>query len=752
MKRKHLVKGIALVLATSTIATAFPAVAMAAEETAVVADMNMADAAMSEAAPAPEASTPEETPAETPAEVLPVKVKGDDKPAADGSADRVHPIYTEHVTIENGTLAEDFSENDIEFTGIFKNAAIQNITVDEGRTGFTLVFTKEYAEETKYFEGGMTVKGRAVLNSAGENSQTDFSVYLYDAYRAAEEEKAEIDDHMADKEFENTMRIITNAGLDLAMTGFFGTIVPGPFVGRLTKFAGDMGVSWSASQANAAMDSSQEQLKEIKALSSQLSQATFSILKGVDYGQLQNTASAIDSKVALVKADYTDYLNTMNGLYAKAQAGTLANNTTYLDGRMEAVYKYGNGNAHIAKADMANFTCYNHLYDMGEMMLGHGLFGSKDIFQIYQGIASNKYNYNTMSFADRREYNANVVNFYEQGYTALCTAISYDVEKNTALKDEYTKELEELEKLSKKKLSDCAKKTLAAKMVEVEAARDNAKDAVDSGNERLAKLEAQRACLLNAKQASDTIIDTEEAAPYVLCYCNNVKYDRNLTVCASTPENFPVKGAFANANINDFVTLKSGGQGTMGGYAGYVGWEPKAEWQGKKDNNCSGADAFKNSIVYKCDQTGDLNYLDKIAHEKGHTLAQELGEAFQYQGKSAAAALAEGAADGYYNGGNFSITEEFFKNRYCYEKTVFYFFYDFTKATYYDYNWVKFNHNVNYIDGDGNAKTNVETRKFALTKERTMYGSDLPGEADLHKEEAFDGTGVNLFLVNCYEV
>lgn len=742
------IKGLAAILLAANLMSAATPVLAATDETMTVAAMNQeSDTEAQQAAdPASETTTPEETPAT----VLPVKVKGDDKPAADGSADKYHPIYTANVTIENGTLAEDFTENDIEFTGIFKNAAIQNLTVNETRTGFTLVFTKEYGEGTQFFEGGMTLKGRAVLDGADQASQKDFSVYLYDSYRPVTEEPAVVDDKMTDKEFEEILRTITNAGLDIAMTGFFGLIVPQNIVGRMTKFAGDMGVQWTAEKADVAMSSSEEQLKAIQNLSSQLSQATYSIMKNVDYNQLATTASFIDSKVSLVKGDYRNYLNTMNTLYAKAEQGTLAKNPTYLNDRMEAVYAYGNGNPILSKDGMANFTCYDHLYDLGEMMLGHGLFGSKNIFQIYQGIASNKYNYNTMSFADRRAYNETVLNFYEQGYAALMTAISYDLEKNTALENEYTKELEDLENLSDKTLSDSAKKTLNAKMEKVEAARDTARDAIKSDESRMADLQTQKSNLLAAKQASDDIINAEEAAPYVICYCNNVKYNKDLAVSASTPENFAVKGAFSEADVDNFIKFSQYAQGTMGGCACSISWEPKSQWNDKQDNSFSGADAFKNSIVYSCDQNSDMNYLEKIANDKGHTLAEELGEAFQYQGKPAATAIAEGVADGYYKGGNFTFNEVFFKNRYCYEKTVFYFFHDFTEGTYYNYNWANFNHNVNYVDGKGDNKTNVETRKFAMTAERSFSGSSVPAKENLHKEEGFDGKSVNLFLVNTY--
>ncbi|MCQ2501991.1 MAG: hypothetical protein MJ117_11685, partial [Lachnospiraceae bacterium] len=64
MRRKHLFRGIAMVLTASTLATAFPAMAMAADETVIAADINQeADAAADQAA-APE-TAPEETPAET---------------------------------------------------------------------------------------------------------------------------------------------------------------------------------------------------------------------------------------------------------------------------------------------------------------------------------------------------------------------------------------------------------------------------------------------------------------------------------------------------------------------------------------------------------------------------------------------------------------------------------------------------------------------------------------------------------------
>ncbi|MCQ2501786.1 MAG: hypothetical protein MJ117_10635, partial [Lachnospiraceae bacterium] len=696
-----------------------------------------------------------ETPAETPSEALPVNVKGDDKPATDGSADKNHPIYTENVTIANGTLAEDFSENDIEFTGVFAGSKIQNLTVNDDRTGFTLVFTKEYVAAEQYFEGGMLVKGRAVLNGAGEASQKDFSVFMYDTYRVTKEEKESTDTNMSDAEFEKTLRTIINANMDFVMIGLFESLVPGPYIGRLTQFVGDMGVRWNATQANSAMKSSEDELNAIKEmnknLSSQLSQATYDILKGIDYSQLVSTAQCIDDKVALVKSDYRNYLDIMNGLYDMAQNGTLANNPKYVDQKMESVYKYGNGNPHISKAEMANFTCYDHLYNLGEMMLGQGLFESKDIFRIYQGIVSNKYNYNTMSFADRRAYNENVLNFYDQGYTALLAAISYDLDKNTALKEEYTKELTELEKLSKKTLSACAKMTLDEKMQTVKAAESNTEDAIRSDNMRMEDLKAQREALKHAKDASDDIITNEEGASFVICYCNNVQYDRNLAVCVSTPENFPVGGAFEKANVENFIDFnRYSTPAFSGGGSSTISWKIKPEWQGKEDKSCTGADAFKNSIVYSSDNNTDLNYLNKIAHDKSHTLTQELGEAFQYQGKSAAAAMEEGAAVGYYNGGNFSTDDtEFFKNRYCYELSLFLFF---TKAQYVDYNWVKIQHNVNYIDKDGNAKTNVETKKYALTKEKSFSGPSIPSQDQLHKEEEFEGTGVNLFLVNCYKV
>lgn len=202
--------------------------------------------------------------------------------------------------------------------------------------------------------------------------------------------------------------------------------------------------------------------------------------------------------------------------------------------------------------------------------------------------------------------------------------------------------------------------------------------------------------------------------------------------------------------MDEFIRFNRDSSPTFAGPPSYsVSWEPKAEWQGREDKGCSGADAFKKSIVYACNATGNLNYLNEIAQKKKHTLAQELGEAFQYQGKNAATAMSEGAADGYYNGGNFSVTEEFYKNRYCYEEPLAYFF---SIARNYDYNWVKFNHNVNYIDGDGNPRTNVETRRFALTKTRYFSGPSVPGTSNLHKEEGFDGKGVNLFLVSPYEV
>lgn len=751
MRRKHLFRGIAMVLTASTLATAFPAMTMAADETVIAADINQeADAAADQAA-APE-TAPEETPAETPAEALPVNVKGDAKPIADGSADKNHPIYTENVTIENGTLAEDFSENDIELSGVFNRAEIQSLSVNEDRTGFTLVFTKEYVETTRYFEGEMIVKGRAVRNASGESSQNDFSVFLYDAYRPAKEETATTDENMADKEFENILMKITNTALDIAMTGFFKNFAA-DYAGNLSALSGDLGMRWNAAEADSALKASEEELRAIAAMSAQLNLATKNILDAAAQNNLQSLANIINGKVEAVKSDYRVYLDTMNGLYEEAQTGSFTKGRAYVNGRMEAVYKYGNGNPKSAVAEKANFECYDNLYNLGQMMLGEGLFGSADIFQINKGLAAQKYNYNTMSFADRRARNEEFVNFYMQGYGAMITAMNYDIAKNTTLRDEYTKELEELQKLSEKKLSDSAKKKLDEKIDSTNSALNNAKDAIRLSQDRYDLLVKQKNALIDAKNNNNDLIDKEEAQPYVICNCNGEKYDKNLTVYASTPENFPVKGSFAASDVHNFVNFSHTCVGTMGGSSSSSSWATKAEWNGKLDKDCSGsgAEAFKNSIVYNANETNNLNYLADIAHKKGHTLAEELGEAFQYQGKPAAEALAAGTVDGYYNGGHFSTDEKPFKNRYCYEKTVFYFFHNFTEATYFDYNWLNIHHTVNFIDAKGDDRSNVETRKFALTAQKNHQGISVPSEDQLHKEEEFEGKSVNLFLVNFFE-
>ena len=476
------------------------------------------------------------------------------------------------------------------------------------------------------------------------------------------------------------------------------------------------------------LNAEHEEIKNaLNDIDDKLDQQTREIIGAVNKSSVITYVDNFNDKIENVKIKYSNY-----------NAGVIKNLKWIGEGNGEAraeVIKTNFQKVHSAVNDNNDY--YDQFIKMGNAFVGDAFIkvnDIKNIFDVYHGVLANKYNYNTQTFEDRKEFNQKIMNIYMTGYTVIKSAIEYDIslmDERKAANDEAIKELNQFIKDNQLTEEQLAK--VDNRLNEIIDENENFDIGISNNKDKLDNLDNQKSSLEKVIEEQNDKLAQEDAKDYVLCYRNGVKYKRNLTSVFSTPENTndnnKLGGKYGNlfkqyysSNIETFFRHYLEIAGSLFSTEKMSVMELLKDKWNVDDNNISNS-IYGKSASNLANKQHTVNKLNEFAAAKGKTLYEDISTAFKLpEGKTAA------DFKGIYNGGGFKTSEEHNKEHLYIgtKKKKLLFFITVRTDEFYSRgsNVCSIIHEVDYYSaGDkGAAKKTSFTRKFQIAENpHSMY-------------------------------
>lgn len=349
----------------------------------------------------------------------------------DPKADK--PSYTVKVELTGGTLARSFSTANLYFDGAFEGATASNLKVALNRQSFTVELSKEVDKDPNRLTQGHLIIGpdQVTYLRSGTPYNHELLLSLTDEYipRITSGENTTDDTgftldgtSLAEDIYSHASSAAATVLNNIHSTGWFSFL---GFVDVYFNFLTNAIKNMDAqpSEVEKALGEIQKQLSSIE---SQIDASTREILGAVDKSDLSNQVNKL--------SEAADHLNNYQYSYYNANAykaldwmnaGKTSEHQDEIRRYLEAIYNSEN----------RNFDYLSEFKSFGNMISGSSpVFQKKDIFEVFHGMETYVYDWNSQTFTNREAFNSNVSTFYLKGYTVLVTAIQYDYDTSSAEK------------------------------------------------------------------------------------------------------------------------------------------------------------------------------------------------------------------------------------------------------------------------------------------------------------------------------
>lgn len=366
----------------------------------------------------------------------------------DNSQSVTLPVYTVKVNVENGTLTEELKSDMLRLDGAFEKATIQNVNTSEDRTSFTVIFNKTVdTDPGRMVQGHLEMDADKVTPSkeAVINADT-LSLSLADAYtvdtgtedtQSESSIEASIDEKLKKNLNKEMSKMPTTVIMDLVKE-FSKDLFPG--VGAFNSLlGGTLNGIFSIFGLGESDDKTAEKLDEISNkldnVSDKIDSATEEILGAVDRNRLSSKLDAVADDARALK-------NNQNHNNTATKAITLTQQHA-TDAESLAVIKLGFTN--VYNTENTNYAYYDALTDYGYAIVGDKtIMENIDVFTLYKGCQAYAFDWNTLTFDNRSQFNDAVTKLFLGNYAVVQAALEYDIAMHNSelsIQQEYVKTL-----------------------------------------------------------------------------------------------------------------------------------------------------------------------------------------------------------------------------------------------------------------------------------------------------------------------
>ena len=344
--------------------------------------------------------------------------------------------YKIDVDVKGGSFKKNLTEDDLTFTGAFKNPSAVSVEMKDSMTGFVVTLTMNAKDMGSQGEGTLKLLPGKLLYPDGKKCTSCLSLRLKDEYRKSEESagtQINYNNLISDLLSNSTKAWLTSVAMAHPITGALCNIG----VGAVS--------SWVAGKYEKDAKSDVEKIRDeiSKSLEATVTHINYAANLVVDDNHYVNALTA--QQGVETKAEYLDTVYEKARFIDAATLIACAESNNLDQYQLDTIEQYMESLYSSEEAETGGTLStkfYEKLLEYGTSLLAttkDGKLQNVDAFQNYLNICEHVYCLNKESFSGRREMNEALMATYEYGYNLLMAAVNYDLAKNNELYQTITK-------------------------------------------------------------------------------------------------------------------------------------------------------------------------------------------------------------------------------------------------------------------------------------------------------------------------
>ena len=452
--------------------------------------------------------------------------------------------YTFDVDIKGGTLKEELTADDLQFTAPFNNqTGDMNIQMkknaDGEMNGFTVAIILNPDKMGNSATGTMSLRIDKVYYPDGEHTYgLPLSLNLQDNYvkpKESTESGEEVQTGAVVGDLLTNVFVYTVASAIMEANPITAGLI-NVGVGALSSFLSGNYTAEKESDRDVLMKEMQDNLNTTLQHIDAATQETKDYISFKSAQSAQDNVNELANKMKDIYSTDINFVNATKTIMEINTGAMEASDAEYVDEILQNIYS---SEALTNKKGIINQTYKDNLIQLGRKLLDAGKddYGNKkSAFDNYEYICQNVYGLNCEGFDNRKTTNEDLLTVYEYGYKIMITAVCYDIQKHKAFNTELDKKIQEQnELLANNSLSKEKKEIVQKNKKTYVNLRKNVQSAISVSEYVLKQLESQNTDIQNAYNSSKAQLDKEVAAynsekRIAKCYWLNKDLSLNATI------------------------------------------------------------------------------------------------------------------------------------------------------------------------------------------------------------------------------